>query len=155
MRRVADGFQDRVRTFRRDHEQDDVAPGGEFQTEKRAPGLQPLAPYASDHGNPCCTGRTTRVDHGIGPVVVDQGDDEFQFRDFRSLCLCCALRLLPIQDAAAAYISTATMGNTLANAISPNPSIKGLRPGTAAARPRPSAATTGTVTVDVVTPPES
>ena len=37
-------------------------------------------------------------------------------------------------------------------AISPNPSINGLRPGTDAATPNPNAATTGTVTVDVVTP---
>ena len=34
------------------------------------------------------------------------------------------------------------MGKTLANAIRPKPSIRGLRPGTEAARPRPSAAST-------------
>ena len=53
------------------------------------------------------------------------------------------------QLATIAYPSTDMMGKTLAKAISPNPSISGLRPGTLAARPRPSAATTGTVTVDV------
>ena len=47
------------------------------------------------------------------------------------------------------------MGNKLANAISPKPSIIGFRPGTVDARPNPKAATKGTVTVEVVTPPES
>ena len=47
------------------------------------------------------------------------------------------------------------IGNTLAKAIKPKPSNSGLRPGTLAAKPRPKAATTGTVTVDVVTPPLS
>ena len=37
----------------------------------------------------------------------------------------------------------------------PNPSISALRPGTVEARPNPKAVTRGTVTVDVVTPPES
>ena len=47
------------------------------------------------------------------------------------------------------------IGKTAVKAIKPNPSIKGLRPGTVAASPSPSAATTGTVTVEVVTPPLS
>jgi len=47
------------------------------------------------------------------------------------------------------------MGNRLAKAISPKPSSMGLRPGTVLASPKPNAATNGTVTVDVVTPPES
>ena len=47
------------------------------------------------------------------------------------------------------------MGNKLANAISPKPSIIGFRPGTVEAKPNPKAATKGTVTVEVVTPPES
>lgn len=54
-----------------------------------------------------------------------------------------------------AYASTDIIGKTLAKAISPNPSMRGLRPGMLAASPRPKAATTGTVTVDVVTPPLS
>ena len=54
-----------------------------------------------------------------------------------------------------AYPSTDMMGKALAKAIRPNPSISGLRPETEAASPRPSAARTGTVTVDVVTPPLS
>ena len=41
--------------------------------------------------------------------------------------------------------------NKLANAISPKPSISGLRPGTVEARPSPSTVTNGIVTVDVVT----
>ena len=47
------------------------------------------------------------------------------------------------------------LGLGLAKATSPNPSSSGLRPGTASASPRPSAVMSGTVTVDVVTPPES
>ena len=47
------------------------------------------------------------------------------------------------------------IGNRAVKAIRPKPSSSGLRPGTASARPSPSAATKGTVTVDVVTPPES
>ena len=47
------------------------------------------------------------------------------------------------------------IGKTLAKAINPNPSIAGFRPGTAEANPNPNAATIGTVTVEVVTPPES
>ncbi len=47
------------------------------------------------------------------------------------------------------------MGNRLANAINPKPSISGSRPGMADARPNPRAVNTGTVTVEVVTPPES
>ena len=47
------------------------------------------------------------------------------------------------------------MGNRLAKAIRPKPSISGFLPGTVSDSPRPSAATSGTVTVEVVTPPES
>ena len=54
-----------------------------------------------------------------------------------------------------AYPSTVMIGKRLARAISPKPSISSLLPGTVEARPRPSALTRGTVTVDVVTPPES
>ena len=43
----------------------------------------------------------------------------------------------------------------LAKAMSPKPSNSGLRPGTELASPSPKAATKGTVTVEVVTPPES
>ncbi len=46
------------------------------------------------------------------------------------------------------------MGNRLANAIRPNPSSAGLRPGMEDESPRPRAVTIGTVTVEVVTPPE-
>jgi len=54
-----------------------------------------------------------------------------------------------------AYPITVIIGNRLANAMSPNPSTAGFLPGTALDSPNPSAATSGTVTVDVVTPPES
>ena len=54
-----------------------------------------------------------------------------------------------------AYPITVTIGNRTANAIRPKPSINGLRPGMVLARPIPNAVTNGTVTVDVVTPPES
>lgn len=54
-----------------------------------------------------------------------------------------------------AYPNTEMIRNTLANAINPKPSIAGFLPGTAVDRPKPSAATKGTVTVEVVTPPES
>ena len=47
------------------------------------------------------------------------------------------------------------MGNKEAKAISPKPSIRGLRPSICVAKPSPNAATRGTVTVEVVTPPES
>ncbi len=47
------------------------------------------------------------------------------------------------------------IGNKLAKAIRPNPSRAGLRSGIADESPSPKAATNGTVTVDVVTPPES
>ena len=47
------------------------------------------------------------------------------------------------------------IGNKLAKAIRPKPSISGFLPGTVSERPSPKAATKGTVTVDVVTPPES
>jgi len=50
---------------------------------------------------------------------------------------------------------TKIIGVRLAKAISPKPSIIGLRPRIADERPMPSAATSGTVTVDVVTPPAS
>jgi len=50
---------------------------------------------------------------------------------------------------------TVTIGKRLANAMSPKPSTSGLRPGIVDARPRPRAATSGTVTVEVVTPPVS
>ena len=43
----------------------------------------------------------------------------------------------------------------LAKAIKPKPSSAGLRSGIASESPRPRAVTNGTVTVDVVTPPES
>ena len=47
------------------------------------------------------------------------------------------------------------MGNRDAKAIRPKPSIMGSRPGVRSARPTPSAVTRGTVTVEVVTPPQS
>ncbi len=50
---------------------------------------------------------------------------------------------------------TKTMGIKLANAISPNPSTIGLRPLITPASPTPSAVTSGTVMVEVVTPPLS
>ena len=50
---------------------------------------------------------------------------------------------------------TNTMGVREANAIRPKPSVIGLRSRSDDAIPTPSAATSGTVTVDVVTPPES
>ncbi len=50
---------------------------------------------------------------------------------------------------------TKIMGVKDANAIRPNPSIIGFRSRSDEAIPTPSAATSGTVTVDVVTPPES
>ena len=52
-------------------------------------------------------------------------------------------------------LNTVIIGKTLANAISPKPSRAGSRPGTTEASPNPKAATIGTVTVEVVTPPES
>ena len=52
-------------------------------------------------------------------------------------------------------MSKKIIGEMLAKAMSPKPSIMGLRPGVFIARPTPSAVTRGTVTVDVVTPPES
>jgi len=42
-----------------------------------------------------------------------------------------------------------------AKAMRPKPSIAGLRPLILEAKPIPKAATSGTVTVEVVTPPES
>ena len=47
------------------------------------------------------------------------------------------------------------MGRSEAKAIMPNPSVSGLRPRMTVARPTPSAVTSGTVMVEVVTPPES
>ena len=47
------------------------------------------------------------------------------------------------------------MGNNEAKAISPNPSITGFLPFIFEASPIPRAATKGTVTVEVVTPPKS
>ena len=53
------------------------------------------------------------------------------------------------------YAITNTIGVKDAKAISPNPSIIGLRPLIELASPTPSAVTKGTVIVEVVTPPES
>jgi len=50
---------------------------------------------------------------------------------------------------------TVIIGNKEAKAMSPKPSISGSRPGILVASPSPSAATSGTVTVEVVTPPLS
>jgi hypothetical protein len=50
---------------------------------------------------------------------------------------------------------TKIMGVREAKAISPKPSSMGLLPLMADASPTPSAVTSGTVIVDVVTPPES
>ena len=50
---------------------------------------------------------------------------------------------------------TNIIGSSEANAINPKPSIIGLRPLMAEAKPTPNAVTNGTVMVDVVTPPES
>ena len=68
--------------------------------------------------------------------------------------LICLLRPLNQLDSMS-YPKTETIGNTLAKAINPKPSSSGLRPGIELANPRPRAATTGTVTVEVVTPPVS
>ena len=51
--------------------------------------------------------------------------------------------------------STVIIGNKEANAIRPKASIRTDRPGILDASPIPNAVTNGTVTVDVVTPPES
>ena len=53
------------------------------------------------------------------------------------------------------YAMTKIIGVSDANAIRPKPSVIGLRSLSDDAIPTPSAATSGTVTVDVVTPPES
>jgi hypothetical protein len=50
---------------------------------------------------------------------------------------------------------TKIIGVSDAKAISPKPSTIGLRPSMLEASPTPSAVTSGTVMVDVVTPPES
>ncbi len=50
---------------------------------------------------------------------------------------------------------TRIIGVSDAKAISPKPSSRGLRPWIDDARPMPSAVTSGTVMVEVVTPPES
>ena len=50
---------------------------------------------------------------------------------------------------------TKIMGVSEAKAIRPKPSVMGLRPLILSASPTPSAVTSGTVTVEVVTPPES
>ncbi len=50
---------------------------------------------------------------------------------------------------------TMIIGSSEAKAISPKPSIIGSRPGVRSASPTPSAVTSGTVTVEVVTPPQS
>jgi len=50
---------------------------------------------------------------------------------------------------------TKIIGVNDARAIMPKPSTSGLRPRIEVARPTPRAVTSGTVTVDVVTPPES
>ena len=51
--------------------------------------------------------------------------------------------------------STVIIGNKEANAIRPKASKRTDRPGILDASPIPNAVTNGTVTVDVVTPPES
>ena len=53
------------------------------------------------------------------------------------------------------YVITNSIGVSDANAIRPNPSVIGFLPRRDDASPTPSAVTSGTVTVDVVTPPES
>ena len=53
------------------------------------------------------------------------------------------------------YINTKLIGSKDAKAISPNPSSRGLLPFSDEARPTPRAVTSGTVMVEVVTPPES
>ena len=53
------------------------------------------------------------------------------------------------------YARTQIIGVRLAKAIRPKPSIMGLRPRMDVASPTPSAVTSGTVIVLVVTPPES
>jgi hypothetical protein len=50
---------------------------------------------------------------------------------------------------------TKIIGVNDANAINPNPSTMGFRPLMLEAKPTPRAVTKGTVTVEVVTPPES
>ena len=50
---------------------------------------------------------------------------------------------------------TKIMGVSDAKAMSPKPSIMGLRPSMLEASPTPRAVTRGTVMVEVVTPPES
>ena len=53
------------------------------------------------------------------------------------------------------YVSTLIIGNNEANAINQNQSFKGSLPGIFVANQIHRAATKGTVTVDVVTPPLS
>ena len=53
------------------------------------------------------------------------------------------------------YTNTNSIGVSDAKAISPKPSSIGFRFLSELASPTPSAVTSGTVTVDVVTPPES
>ena len=53
------------------------------------------------------------------------------------------------------YAMTKIMGNNDAKAIKPKPSIIGFLPLIEEARPTPYAVTSGTVIVEVVTPPES
>ena len=60
-----------------------------------------------------------------------------------------------IKSIICAYPKTVIIGKTLAKAIKPKPSKAGFLPGTTEASPKPNAATIGTVTVEVVTPPES
>jgi hypothetical protein len=50
---------------------------------------------------------------------------------------------------------TKIIGVKEAKAMSPKPSVIGLRPLMLEAKPTPRAVTKGTVTVEVVTPPES
>ena len=54
-----------------------------------------------------------------------------------------------------AYPKTVITGNKHANAIIPKPSKAGFLSGIVLDNPMPIAATTGTVTVEVVTPPTS
>ena len=82
----------------------------------------------------------------------------------RSVCRCAwqapaddgdedAVRLLSTDHVTTIpYTMTNIIGSNEANAINPKPSIIGLRPLIAEAKPTPNAVTNGTVIVDVVTP---
>ncbi len=78
------------------------------------------------------------------------GNDVADGRQNRSRNLCHQIAHVSIP-----YASTKMIGVKDAKAMSPNPSVIGLRPRIEDASPTPRAVTMGTVIVEVVTPPES